>query len=98
MVPEVGCSRPTIILIVVVFPAPFGPRKPNTSPAYTSKLTLSTATLSPYRLTSSRASIKFSGIKSPFSEQYHHLFYTQRIKKVCVESSVSGHSQSRADD
>ncbi len=30
--PEVGRSKPTIILIVVLFPAPFGPRKPKNSP------------------------------------------------------------------
>jgi len=38
---------PTIILIVVVLPAPFGPRNPNTRPARTSKLRSSTATKSP---------------------------------------------------
>jgi len=30
--PLVGCDRPQIMLIVVVFPAPLGPRKPKTSP------------------------------------------------------------------
>ncbi len=30
--PSVGCSKPAIILMVVVLPAPFGPRNPNTSP------------------------------------------------------------------
>ena len=33
---------PVIILIVVVFPAPFGPKKPNISPFFTSKFKLST--------------------------------------------------------
>ena len=32
--PRVGLTRPTSIRIVVVFPAPFGPRKPNTSPRW----------------------------------------------------------------
>src|SRR5262245_61726578 len=45
--PEVGGSRPVSILIVVVLPAPFGPRKPNTSPGWTSSVTWSTATKSP---------------------------------------------------
>ena len=31
-VPAVGRSRPTSILMVVVLPAPFGPRKANSSP------------------------------------------------------------------
>src|SRR5688572_4389613 len=45
--PEVGASSPVSILMVVVLPAPFGPRKPNTSPRRTAKLTWSTATKSP---------------------------------------------------
>src|SRR5206468_3385366 len=36
--PEVVYRRPESILRVVVFPAPFGPRKPTTSPAAMSKL------------------------------------------------------------
>ena len=32
-VPELGASSPQIILIVVVFPAPLGPRNANSSPA-----------------------------------------------------------------
>jgi len=31
--PAVGRMRPTIIRIVVVFPAPFGPRNPKISPS-----------------------------------------------------------------
>ena len=45
------------MLIVVVLPAPFGPRKPNTSPAATSKLTPRTASTSPKDFCSSRTSI-----------------------------------------
>src|SRR3989304_3949195 len=33
--PLVGVNRPAIILIVVVFPAPLGPRKPKNSPGFT---------------------------------------------------------------
>ena len=36
--PEVGAIKPVIIFMVVVFPAPFGPRKPITSPFFTDKL------------------------------------------------------------
>ena len=36
-VPEVGRSRPSSVRIVVVLPAPLGPRKPNTSPGATLK-------------------------------------------------------------
>jgi hypothetical protein len=35
--PEVGLDSPVSIRIVVVFPAPFGPKKPNTSPGFTLK-------------------------------------------------------------
>ena len=45
--PSSGCSVPVSILMVVVFPAPLGPRKPTTSPRSTSKLALSTATMGP---------------------------------------------------
>jgi hypothetical protein len=44
--PLVGSSRVMSILIVVVFPAPFGPRRPNSSPASTEKLTPRTASTS----------------------------------------------------
>ncbi|AFV24154.1 hypothetical protein Mpsy_1948 [Methanolobus psychrophilus R15] len=43
--------------MVVVLPAPFGPKKPNISPSSIVKLTLSTATRSLYFLTSSLATI-----------------------------------------
>ena len=35
--PESGNKNPSIILIVVVLPAPLGPKNPNISPSYTSK-------------------------------------------------------------
>ena len=41
--PPVGRTRVVSTPIVVVFPAPFGPSSPNTSPGATSKLTPSTA-------------------------------------------------------
>ena len=37
-----------IMFIVVLFPAPFGPKKPTTSPSFTVKLISSTATKPPY--------------------------------------------------
>ena len=41
--PEVGAMSVESMLMVVVFPAPLGPRKPNISPLFTSKEMLSTA-------------------------------------------------------
>src|SRR5579862_8809167 len=48
--PEVGGKNPVITRMVVVFPAPLGPRKPSTSPFCTLKLTSETANVGPYRL------------------------------------------------
>ena len=42
-VPEVGGKKPVSIRIVVVLPAPLGPRNPSTSPALSSKLSAFTA-------------------------------------------------------
>src|SRR3977135_2941876 len=54
IVPAVGLRMPAIIRSVVVLPAPFGPRKPNSSPRGTSRLMASTAVKLPYRLVSWR--------------------------------------------
>src|SRR5919199_6169490 len=50
--PLVGRTRPVSMRMVVVLPAPFGPRKPNTWPAATSSVTSRTATNLPKRLVS----------------------------------------------
>src|SRR6185503_21058981 len=50
IVPPLGWIRPSAIRIVVVLPAPFGPRKPNSSPRSTVRSRPSTAASSPYRL------------------------------------------------
>ena len=50
--PAVGATRPVIIRIVVVLPAPFGPRKPVTVPGSRVKDTSSTTVRSPYFLVS----------------------------------------------
>src|SRR5258708_12602180 len=49
-VPPVGGRKHVRTRIVVVFPAPFGPRKPTISPLVTSKETLSTAIVRAYLL------------------------------------------------
>src|SRR5579875_798500 len=62
-IPEVGCASVHKILIVVDLPAPFGPRKPNVSPAATSKSMPRTASISPYRLVSPLT--RTAGCRSP---------------------------------
>jgi hypothetical protein len=47
-VPLSSEATPTIARMAVVLPAPFGPRKPNTWPGGTVKLSPSSATTSPY--------------------------------------------------
>ena len=54
--PEIGETQP-IMRIVELLPAPFGPRKPNASPGAISKSMPSTATKSPKRFESARASM-----------------------------------------
>src|SRR5436305_5393315 len=63
--PAVGVVSVQSMLIVVVLPAPLGPRKPNTSPGATSKLTPRTACTSPKSLTSSLTSIA-GAVGDPF--------------------------------
>ena len=55
--PPVTGETQAIMRIVVVLPAPLGPRNPNTSPRCTSKSTPSTATYPPKRLVRPRAEI-----------------------------------------
>src|SRR4029077_20678413 len=55
-VPLVGARKPVIIFIVVDLPAPFGPRKPSTSPRGTVKEMSSTALSGPKCLTRCRIS------------------------------------------
>ena len=45
--PSVGGMKPVIMRMVVVLPAPFGPRKPSTSPFSTVNETPFTATFGP---------------------------------------------------
>jgi hypothetical protein len=48
--PESGVRTPVSRRIVVVFPAPFGPRNPNISPSRTVRFTSFTAVTEPNRL------------------------------------------------
>src|SRR5665811_1808072 len=65
--PAVGWLRPMIIDIVVDLPEPFGPRNPVTRPGTTSKERSSTATTSPNRLVSPRASIILKSLAHVYS-------------------------------
>ena len=54
--PDVGCDTAEIMRMVLVLPAPFGPRNPKLSPRSMAKPTPLTASKSPKRFTSWRAS------------------------------------------
>src|SRR5215469_17688956 len=60
-VPASDFTSPSRIRKVVVFPAPLGPRKPETVPPSTPKLRSSTARTGPKRLVSPRTSITAIG-------------------------------------
>src|SRR5574341_1930268 len=69
-VPSVGSSNPQSIRMVVDFPAPFGPRKPETSPFLMVKSTWATARILPNRfvnpfVTMAYTSRSESGIERP---------------------------------
>src|SRR5689334_9693251 len=63
--PEVGFISVQSMLMVVVLPAPLGPRNPNTSPLATSKSTPRTALISPKSFWSPLTTIALAG-RSPF--------------------------------
>src|SRR5512147_419917 len=61
--PALGGMKPVIMRMVVDLPAPFGPRKPSTSPRSTVKEMPSTARLAPKLFT--RWSIRIMGLELP---------------------------------
>jgi len=63
--PELGSRMLRIILMVVVFPAPLGPKSPTISLACTSKEIASTAVISPYCLLRFVTQSTFSDIQNP---------------------------------
>src|ERR1043165_2459114 len=60
MLPAVGGMKPVTMRMVVDLPAPFGPRKPSTSPRSTAKVRSFTATFAP------NAFVRFSTLITAF--------------------------------
>ena len=60
--PDVGFSKVVKIIIVVLFPAPLGPRNPKISPFSTEKDTSFTATKSPNDLVRDFVSIEYNNL------------------------------------
>ena len=61
--PEVGRMKSSRVRIVVVLPAPFGPRKPKASPRATSNVRSWTPRAVPYRFVSCRTSMTAVGLR-----------------------------------
>src|SRR5581483_2215427 len=76
--PAVGCTSPIRILTVVVLPAPFGPRNPNTSPGATRTVRSCSARRSPYALRSPIVSIAAATAALPGSAAAGGLVETVR--------------------
>src|SRR5438445_1166756 len=72
-VPSVGSRMPQSILITVVFPDPFGPRKPKIDPFPTENETWSTAVKAPKRFVNPSTSIIGSGINRESGNQEGYL-------------------------
>src|SRR5947209_1660423 len=82
IVPLVGVSSVVSILIVVVLPAPFGPRKAKISPALTSSEMSLTANTSPYFLT--RFAIRIMGADAIESSRGLPLRFTESNREVIM--------------
>src|SRR2546425_8935983 len=76
--PEVGRSSVQRMLIVVVLPAPLGPRKPKTSPCSTARSIPRTASMSPYVFTRPLTSI--TAATALFPERGRGLALADRIR------------------
>src|SRR3954469_15731376 len=73
-----GSSRPVMQPIVVLFPLPLGPRKPNMVPARTDSERFSTATGGPYCLT--RLVRRIASIRSVSSFDDGEKFFTAGVE------------------
>src|SRR4029077_5700669 len=79
--------------MVVVLPAPFGPRKPRISPRSTVKLMSSTAVTGPYRLV--RCCTSITGVPPP-APGSQGLEQTKSIRKPIDYTFTSGESDARS--
>src|SRR5687768_15794265 len=88
--PLVGASSPVSILMVVVLPAPFGPRNPKISPAFTAKLTAFTAVKSPKLLVRpSTAMDRSTAADSTTSHQLNEDVFQRWTHQLAVEDLIA---------
>src|SRR4051812_37369998 len=91
MLPEVGGMNPVTMRIVVDLPAPFGPRKPRTSPRSTPKERSFTATFAP------NAFVRFSTLITAFLLGSHTRFFRATSIKIArrIQRAGSPHGAGR---
>src|SRR3546814_6460540 len=91
MLPEVGARKPQSIFMVVDLPAPFGPRKPSTSPLATDKLMLSTAVNGPNCLT--RFFMSIIVLRGPLPHRYQIVAARRPLdKSFCHQGRSEEHT------
>src|SRR5579859_1240983 len=76
---------------VVDLPAPFGPRKPTTSPCPTSNETSSTATRSPYRFVRPETDITSSAADAPVTHVHPADVVARRVGDRQLRARIAVH-------
>src|SRR5438045_94496 len=83
--PALGGKTPARIRIVVVLPAPLGPRKPTISPAATSKEMPRSASTAPKDLVSSRTAMAAGGMRIRYTARRWSSNLAQQLGGELVE-------------
>src|SRR5947208_3037572 len=89
MLPRSGRRTPSTHSIVVVFPAPFGPIKPKTSPSLTSNETSETATVVPYLLWMPETWMTGPGVPSTPTSESSATWVDQAIARLNKGESIT---------
>jgi hypothetical protein len=79
--PEVGFSKVVSIIMVVLLPAPFGPKNPKISPSFTLKEMSSTAFRSPKDFDRDFVSIEYNTLIGNFNYKLLSVFVCSILKK-----------------
>ena len=95
--PAVGASKPVSSLMVVDFPEPFGPRKPNSVPAATCKFRSRTAITRPNVLVTPRASMPNAEWSASTAYSSRGLPVDRRLSRSWAITSQSGSSLATHD-
>src|SRR5687767_12820302 len=100
IVPDVGSSSPVRQAMVVLLPAPFGPRNPKNVPAGTAKVSDSTATTSPNSFRSPITSMALLISGAPLDDGEHPLATPaeerrRRSERCGIGAGARGHHQRR---